>query len=195
MNIHVDNTIRGTVVAKAPAPNPKSPGKIKLNDGTILSAFAEKLALVHEGGSYVFGIVSNASTNGKTYLNIKTIEPLGAIADDPQFMTNPRAEPRQAAPAANGHANWHPAPPQTKPAEPARQQAPVAQPRQYGAAFPVEWNRPTHPRDGRRMFLTATLGKFIEAGRVNYCKADAMADAMVEILQAYDRVVGCEDPA
>jgi hypothetical protein len=193
MNIHVDNTIRGTVVAKAPAPNPKSPGKIKLNDGTILSAFAEKLAMVHEGGSYAFGIVSNAGTNGKTYLNIKTIEPLGDIPDDPQFMTSPRAEPRQAAPAANGHANWRPAP-QAKPAEPPHQQAPVAQPRQYGAAFPVEWNRPSHPRDSKRMFVCANLGKDIEAGRVPDHE-DAYVERTLMWGRVYDRTFGLDDPA
>jgi hypothetical protein len=55
-----------------------------------------------------------------------------------------------------------------------------------------QWYRPTHPRDARRMFLTATLGHFIETGRVE-CNGQAIANAIDEILAAYDARLARED--
>lgn len=72
---------------------------------------------------------------------------------------------------------------------PATQIQPKAVPPQNNAAV---YYRPTAPKDARRMFLTATLGHFIETGRVD-CNAQSIADAMVEILGAYAAVIGKED--
>ena len=52
--------------------------------------------------------------------------------------------------------------------------------------------RPTHPRDARRMFITATLGHFIEINQVP-CKAQDIANAIAEIVAAYDDTIGKDD--
>lgn len=188
MNVHADFTqLSGIVVAVAPAPAANRSGKIKLQSGEILYAFPEKLKTVQIGGRYEFD-VDPYTKEGKQYLNVKNLRDLAPIKDNPNFVGTAevlaqRRPTAQAERPING-ADFNP--PGVK------RQAP-AQPAQHGAAFPVEWNRPTHPRDGRRMFLTATLGHYIDTGRVDL-KAQSIADAMVEILQAYDNVVGCDDP-
>jgi hypothetical protein len=196
MNVHAEvTTIRGTVVAIAPAPSAKAPGKIKLADGTILSAFKEKLDLVYQGESYAFGITTGTLNNGKPVQNIKTITPLAPIKDNPQFVgtaevlaqrrptaqAQPPQRQQQAEPPhnGNGHADW----------TPQRQQTPA----QHGAAFPVEWQRPTHPRDSRRMFVCAMLGQDISAGRVGIGEDDYVL--RVEMWsRVYDRTFGLNDP-
>jgi hypothetical protein len=186
MNMQVADLtmINGTVVAKAPAPSPKSPGKIKLADGTILSAFEEKLALVREGATYAFGIVLNQGNNGKSYRNIKTIKPLGQIADNPQFVgTDEVVAQRRAMPAQA----------QRPPAQRSEPIDPPHQPAQRGAAFPVEWNRPTHPRDSRRMFICAQLAQDIAAGRVGHDE-DSYVERVLMWSRVYDRSIGLDDP-
>ena len=70
--------------------------------------------------------------------------------------------------------------------------APVIRQAQQPAAQTNGYYRPTHPRDARRMFITATLGHFIETGRLD-CTAQAIADAIVEIATAYDHVLAKDD--
>jgi len=84
----------------------------------------------------------------------------------------------------NGHNGVMVAPRQATPVKP--KAAPAAQ------NNATQYYRPTAPKDARRMFLTATLGHFIETGRLD-CNAQSIADAMVEILGAYDAVIGRED--
>jgi hypothetical protein len=174
MNIHTDlTTLRGTVVAIAPAPAANRSGKIKLQSGEILYAFPEKLKLVQAGGAYEFGVEPYVK-EGKQFLNVKTLANLDPIKPNPNFI-----QPEEIAAQRRS-----PTQPQNAPAKAS------AKPDSNG--FGSNNYRPTHPRDARRMFLTATLGHYIETGRVDL-KAQAIGDAMVEILQAYDSVIGREE--
>ena len=77
-----------------------------------------------------------------------------------------------------------PAKPQGEP-RPSPQPAPAPQ---NGNGF----YRPTHPKDARRMFVTATLGHFIETGRVDL-DGQKIADAIMQILAAYDATMAKDD--
>jgi hypothetical protein len=197
MNAHTDlTTIRGTVVAIAPAPASNQSGKIKLQDGMILSAFKEKLDLVYAGESYAFGVQIKPGEKGRVFHNVKSVTPLALIKDNPQFVSTaevvaqrrptaqaqPPQRQHQAEQPGNAHANWTPP-----------RQEPMAPPAQHGAAFPVEWQRPTHPRDSRRMFVCAMLGQDIAAGRVAHNEDDYVL--RVEMWsRVYDRTFGLSDP-
>jgi len=190
MNMHADmTTIQGTVVAKAPAPSPKSPGKIKLADGTILSAFPEKLALVQEGGSYAFGITFSQGNKGQTFRNIASIDPLDPIRPNPQFVTRQEIEAQRRPTASAQPPQRQQQAEQFNPPPPRRE--PQAQPPQHGAAFPVEWNRPTHPRDSRRMFVCAMMTTEIAAGRV-LADEEAYAERVAMWSRIHTRAVDIE---
>lgn len=69
--------------------------------------------------------------------------------------------------------------------------SPSTQPQ--GAGNTGQYYRPTSPKDARRMFLCATLGDFVQTGRVDLHR-ESIAIAITEILAAYDVTVGQEDP-
>jgi hypothetical protein len=190
--------VTGKVVMIQPAPAPNRSGKIKLNTGKVVSAFAEKLALVREGEIYDFGCLTNEKDN-VLYYNVKTVR-----------NAAPAAERQNVAPAPQRQAQAA-----TAPRQPIRQSAPIEQPRRNGSVSDLapqpdqprpqvreqQWPgpggssyyRPTHPRDAKRMFITATLGHFIETGRVE-CNAQSIANAIAEISGGYDAAIEAMEP-
>jgi hypothetical protein len=165
-------------------------GSIKDTDGIYYGVPKNMLGMFRPGENYV---IEFAETNkdGVTYRNVKATKPVQQQARPatpvPQNNTIPgdydviRSDlPRNGSMLlpSNG--------PITAPPAPRIAPQPQAQPQSNGHY------RPTHPRDAKRMFLTATLGHFIETGRVD-CNAQAIADAIVEIAAAYDHTIGRED--
>ena len=82
--------------------------------------------------------------------------------------------------------------PQAQPQPGQFEQFDAAKPSTKPAAAANQYYRPTAPQDARRMFITATLGKFIATGRIS-CNAQAIAAAVKEIAGGYDATIGQED--
>ncbi len=82
--------------------------------------------------------------------------------------------------------------PQAQPQPGQFEQFDAAKPSAKPAAAANQYYRPTAPQDARRMFITATLGKFIATGRIS-CNAQAIAAAVKEIAGGYDATIGQED--
>jgi len=179
MNATAEQLHRATVtVAYVNDPKPgKKIGSIKDDQGHYWSVWPNMLKQFEPGETYELDYEQNGA-----FRNIKAHRHITPYGHQPRGAAQP-------APQQNGHANGRPHKievvdrAQPKP-EPIVVEQPKAQPQQNGA----QWYRPTHPRDARRMFWTATLGHYIETGRVE-CNAQAIADASAEILAAYDAVI------
>jgi hypothetical protein len=187
MNMQTDlRRMSGTVVAIAPSPAANRSGKIKLQEGDILYAFPEKLAQIAQGSRYEFDVEPYVK-EGKQYLNVKNLRSLEPIRDNPNITTGrptaqaqPPARQQQAEQPRNG-SHFNPPPP--------KREAPP----QHGAAFPVEWQRPTHPRDSRRMFICAMMAQDIAAGRFG-SDEEAYVERVAMWARVYDRTIGLDDP-
>jgi hypothetical protein len=174
MNATAEQLHRAVVtVAYVNDPKPgKKNGSIKDDQGQYWSVWPNMLRQFEPGETYELDYEQNGA-----FRNIKAHRHI-----QPQLHS-------QSAPQQNGSRNGSVTTItaraiETVRAEPITVEQPKAQPQQNGA----QWYRPTHPRDARRMFWTATLGHFIETGRVE-CTAQTLADASAEILAAYDAVL------
>lgn len=152
----------------------KQYGSIK---GVNNDSWPVKKERIHEfepGKQYEIAF-TQAASGFRNIIGVKAVVP----AAEPEIIRGNFTHVDMQAPQRNGA---------TLMARPAPQ---IAQPRQ-AAPQPNGYYRPTHPRDARRMFITATLGHFIETGRVD-CNAQAIANAVMEIAAAYDHVLAKDD--
>lgn len=156
--------IIGTVVKIIDPPAANKPGKIHLDDGKILSAFAEKISYVQPGGTYDFGCKING-----VYKNVHTVRPAAAPRAQAQTARQPV---RQSAPVEPPHQ------------EPQR-------PTQNGNGN-NQYFRPTSPKDARRMFICSQMNALITSHQVQP-NAQAIADMIQMLADAYDATLGAED--
>jgi hypothetical protein len=195
MNVQTQQlvAVRGTVVNMAPAPGPQRSGKILLADKTVLSAFEDNLALVRIGGEYEFGVKVTFKDGGKQYFDVKKVSPLDPIKPNPNFVGRDEIEAQRRLTASaqppqrsqvpqdapiNGNGFHPPGPAKRSPAP-------------LDAAFPVEWQRSTHPRDSRRMFVCAMMTAEIAAGRV-LADEEAYAERVAMWSRIHTRAVDIE---
>jgi hypothetical protein len=166
---------RGTItIAKIfPAKAANRSATIKDIDGMLFGVPTKDLPLYCEGGTYEIEF-SEVTKNDVTYRDIKRGDVVAAPPRQGQRAQATRSPIRQSDLI-----------------ETPRQEQPRQEPQRPAANGNGNYYRPTHPRDGRRMFITATLGHFIETGRVD-CKAQSIADAIGEICAAYDNTIGLE---
>jgi hypothetical protein len=164
--------IIGTVVFKSPAPAPNRSGKLKLEDGKILSAFPDKLVLVEVGGTYDFGCVVTEK-QGVNYHDVKVVRP-APQAPQPSH----RAQPELA---------------QSRP-QPQQQQrsAPMDQASTQQRKPPPDYNRQTHPVDSRRMFICSQLNAMIQSRQL-VLDTVPIIEAIDMLIRAYDQTLGQED--
>ena len=168
--------IVGTVADITAAEARNKPGKIELEDGKILRAFADKLQMVQVGGTYDFGCERN-EVGGVTYNNVKAIRASSA----PQHQ-HPRAQAQHARQDVQ----------RSEPPEPERQ--PQRQPNNGGNGNGGNYYRPTAPKDARRMFICSQMNALITSHQVQP-NAQAIADAIAMLSEAYDATLGQEDAA
>lgn len=160
-------SIVGTVINISPAPAGNRSGKIKLDDGRILSAFADKLQMIEIGGTYDFGCVVTQKA-GVNYHDVKAIRPAAQ-----QYSAPPRSQPARQAPG------------ETQRSAPVNQH--VDPPRQPSNGN--NYYRPTAPRDAERMFVCANLGHFIDRGAVSL-EAGQMVDAVNILREVWQSTFG-----
>jgi hypothetical protein len=165
--------IIGTVIFKAQAPAPNRSGKIKLEDGKILSAFPDKWSMVEVGGTYDFGCVVTEK-GGVNYADVKVVRP----------ATNYKDAVRQAFVAETRTQSIRPQP------QPQQRSAPVQQ--QNAPPAPIEYNRATHPRDAERMFTCSILNAFIQTGRIDNDVA-ALTDAVNKLRDVWRNTFGLDE--
>jgi hypothetical protein len=163
--------IIGTVVFKSPAPAGNKPGKIKLEDGKFLYAFADKLQMIEIGGTYDFGCAING-----VYNNVKVVRPLAP--QQQAFQQSPhRPQQQRSAPVPN---------------QPPRLSDIVHMNELENAPRKIiEYNRPTHPRDAERMFTCSILNAFIQTGRIDNDVA-ALTDAVRKLRQVWQETFGLD---
>lgn len=152
-------SIIGTVVHKSPAPAANRSGKIKLDNGAILSAFPDKLAQIEEGHAYDFGCVES-NKSGVIYRDVKTARlvpqpqafhapeshaPASAIRSQQQQSTPPRSQAARTAAADQQRS----APVNDRP-----------EPQQFFEP------KPRKPSDSKQIWVCAMLRADIEANRV-----------------------------
>jgi hypothetical protein len=177
-------SIKGTVTEKVAAASSRQPGKVKLSNGQFLYAYPDKLRQIQPGSAYDFGC-ARSEYKGVNENTIRTFRPIDAVGPAPaNFLSREEIEaqrqPRAAQAVPTNLRGEYSAPiTVNKPQEP--KAAPAGN----------QYYRPTAPRDARRMFWTATLGHFIETGRIQ-CTAQAIAEASTEILTAYDAMIRAE---
>ena len=171
-------SIVGTVVNISPAPAGNRSGKIKLDDGRILSAFADKLQMIEIGGTYDFGCVVTQKA-GVNYHDVKAIRP----AQSQQYSAPPRSQPSRVAPG------------ETQRSAPVNQH--VDPPRQpsNGNGNNGAYYRPTSPKDARRMFICSQMNALIQSHQIAPLNAQSIADAIAMLAEAYDATLGQEDAA
>ena len=156
--------------------------KIKDLDGRMFDVWPEHQALFAEGRTYEIGFTEKRGDKA-TFRDIKAARELQQRSDAADNYPSRQAARRDAPPEAARAPMRQSGPPDASQHEPPR-----APQNDKNNGF----YRPTHPRDARRMFITATLGHFIETGRLD-CTAQAIADAIVEIATAYDHVLAKDD--
>ena len=167
-----------------PAKQQGKPASIKDTDGQFFSVWPDKLAQFQPGETYDIEYTEKV-VNGVVYRNVKNAAPSGSMSPAPSnFITREEIEAQRQSPRQAT---------QTVPQNIRGEfSAPiVTKPQGQPAATANQFYRPTAPQDARRMFWTATLGHFIETGRVN-CTAQDIADKSTEILAAYDAVIRAE---
>jgi len=145
-------------------------GSIRGTDGIYYGAWPDKLRMFEEGETYE---ISYKENNG--FRNIVAAKRLAA---------QPQRRPQQQQDFTTiDVSNPQPAPiPRQQP------QRPVASPPANG------YYRPTAPRDAERMFVCATLGHFIAAGRAEWNEDDLVA--RVNMLRSvWQRTFGDDDAA
>lgn len=175
-------TISGTVLEIVPAPASNRSGKIKLDDGKILSAFPDKLSAIVEGGSYDFGC-TETNKSGVIYRDVKTVRTAAAPASGYAGQHTRHAAPAQPRPAAVR---------QSAPVEPAHREPPRQErPQSNGNG---NYYRPTSPQDARRMFLCSQLNAMITSHQVTMT-SQGIAEAIAMLAEAYDATIGAEDQA
>jgi hypothetical protein len=161
--------IVGTVVFKHPAPATNRSGKIKLEDGKILSAFPDKLVMVEVGGTYDFGCVVTEK-QGVNYHDVKVVR------------ATTQAPPERPA-YLNRLAPDRPQPPQQRSA-PVQQQPTQAKPQ-------PNFGYQTHPLNSEQMFVCSILNAFIKTGRIDNDVA-ALTDAVVKLRQVWQQTFGLD---
>lgn len=190
--------IVGTVADIMLAPAHNKPGKIELENGRILHAFSDKLQMVERGRSYDFGCeptefrgvlnhtvravraAGGSDKLGPAPANFVTTEevlaqrrqqPQRAIDAQAVLLNSGRQEPRQDfTEIANG-----PAPAQAKPQAPQYYQ-----------------QRPTAPKDGKRMCVTSLMNAGIISHQIQFTR-ESLAAAFRAVSDAYDDEIGQDD--
>jgi hypothetical protein len=172
-------SIVGTVLNITPALAANRSGKIKLDDGKILSAFPDKLQIIEVGRSYDFGCVVTQKA-GVNYHDVKAIR----AAPQPQAF---RAPPSHA-PAVRATDNYpsHQAARRDAAAQPQRT-APVQHEAPQHTAN--DYNRQTHPADARRMFVCAQISALIKSHQLQVVPLNpvAITETIDLLAKAYDQ--------
>ncbi|MGH7226012.1 MAG: hypothetical protein ACRELF_22570, partial [Gemmataceae bacterium] len=139
--------------------NEKKPNQrnasIKDVDGVYYWVKPEELRNFQAGATYDISFVATES-NGYTNRTIKSFEPVQRQAPAPRPQATRQASQQPQRTATVQHQEQQP-------------------PRNTN----MDWNRPTHPRDGQRMFVCSILNAFIQTGRVENDVA-ALTDAVVK---------------
>jgi hypothetical protein len=174
MNAQSLATAEITVKYINPAKSPGLSARIKDVNGISFGVKPEKLAEFIPGARYVIDYVETIK-NGVTYRDIKSAAPAAVAPMAQEQYYQPQ---RQAAPHYD-----HPNAPSADRAP--RAAAPQPQPAPAAAGKPTDYYRPTAPQDSRRMFVCATLGHFIETGRVDPSR-EHLGQVIGEIAAAYD---------
>jgi hypothetical protein len=151
-----------------PKPGQKS-ASIKDVDGVYYWIKPAEQRNYQPGASYEVGFATTQS-NGYTNRLIKSAAPVQPRQPAPQ-----RAQPMQAR-------------------EPVQRSEPIpaAQPAHGANHNGNGYYRPTSPRDARRMFICSQMNAIITSRQVQL-SADAIADAIRMLSDAYDATLGTED--
>jgi len=170
----------GTVIGITPAPAANRSGKIKLDDGKILSAFPDKLQHVYEGHTYDFGCVETNKA-GVIYRDVKAVRPAAQQPQRQAPVAPPRAQASQVRPA------------------PAQRSEPIEPPRHEPQRQPQNGNgggyyKSTDPRDAKRMWMCSQLNALITSRQV-VISTDGITEANRMLSEAYDVTIGQEDTA
>jgi hypothetical protein len=159
--------------------NEKKPGarnaSIKDIDGAYYWVKPEMLQVFQPGGVYEISFTT-AQSNGYTNRTIKSAE-----AQQPAPRPAPRAQASQGS---------RPAVKQSVPvAEAPPHQEPPKQPQNGNGG---NYFRPTSPKDAKRMFICSQLNAIITSRQVAM-NAQAIADTITMLTDAYDATIGLED--
>ncbi|MGA9855087.1 MAG: hypothetical protein WBR29_07420 [Gammaproteobacteria bacterium] len=165
-------SVVGTVVHMSAAPAANRSGKIKLDNGAILSAFPDKLQQIAEGHVYDFGCVETNKL-GVIYRDVKTVRLIPQPEVFRQHSTPPRSQSARQTPAPaqrSAPVNAHVDPPHNP------------QP-QNGNGGP--FYKATHPRDARRMWVSKMLGDLVQAHQVTSDK-ESIRRAIIDLCELYE---------
>jgi|HubBroStandDraft_2_1064218.scaffolds.fasta_scaffold00132_34 hypothetical protein len=193
--------IVGTVADIILASAPNKPGKIELESGKMLHAFADKLQMVKRGEAYDFGC---EPTEFRGVLNhtVRVVraaggsDKLGAAPSNyvttAEVLAQRRPQPQRAIDAqtvllnSGQPARQEPRGDFAEFREPVRAAKPQAPQQQNG------FYRPTHPVDAVRMWVCAHLTKDIEMGRVGTTEDELVERAIVH-RNVWERVFPADD--
>lgn len=161
-------------------------GSIKDTQDRYFGAWPDKLKMFEEGATYE--IAFNESANG--FRNIMAAKRLVGEAEPPPNELPLRGTFTQVdmqPPQRNGATLMA----RTTP-RPAPQAAPRSQPASPAPASSQQYYRPTAPRDAERMFVCATLGHFIDTGRLE-CSVEELTERVNILRDVWQNTFGADE--